>query len=606
MGNRIPEELIEKIQRTSDIVDVISEYVQLKKQGRNYFGLCPFHGEKSPSFSVSADKQIYHCFGCGAGGNVFSFLMQHNGYTFIEAAQHLADRANIELPNITVPSANQTSVSKDADKMIEAHELLKKFYHHLLINTKEGQPALDYLINRGFTKEIIDKFEIGYALDSWDLITKFLKSRNFDLSLMEEAGLVVKKNDFENFYDRFRNRIMFPISDHHGATVAFSGRVLGDEKPKYLNSPETKIFNKSKLLYNFNRARVHIRKNQQVVLFEGYADVISADRSGVEYSIATMGTSLTEEQAKIIRRNVNEVTLCYDSDSAGIEATIRASKILTAAGCTVKVALIPDGLDPDDYINKFGADKFKNDVIGASVPLMTFKMKYFRRGKNLQNEGERLQYIDNVMIELSKLENAIEKEIYLKQLSKEFDLTMDVLKEQLHQKESQYKPKQQGSVQKRVEESQYQRKPINTKRLLPAFHTAERMLIGHMLRSKDFAEKVLERLGLQFNIEEHKAIVTYLYAYYEEGNPENVSSFLSRLPNPELQHIVSNIAMIPLNPEVSEQELTDYIKQVLNQQKMLMIKEKEAEKNDAERNKHYKEAAQIAMEIIQLKQSLKV
>jgi DNA primase len=604
MGNRIPEELIEKIQRTSDIVDVVSEYVQLKKQGRNYFGLCPFHGEKSPSFSVSADKQIFHCFGCGAGGNVFSFLMQHEGYAFIEAAQHLADKANIEMPSLTPVDQVQQSVSKDAEKMIEAHELLKKFYHHLLVNTKEGQQALDYLLNRGFTKEIIDTFEIGYALDSWDFITKFLVKRGFDGSLMEEAGLLVKKNNSDEYFDRFRNRIMFPIADHNGMTIAFSGRVLGDEKPKYLNSPETKIFNKSKLLYNFHRARVHIRKNQQAILFEGFADVISSTRSGVQNAIATMGTSLTDEQAKIIRRNVSEIIICYDSDSAGIEATIRASKILKDAGCKIKVAMIPDGLDPDDYIKKFGSEKFKNDVIGASVSLMTFKMSYYRRGKNLQNEGERLQYIENVILELSKLESAVEKEIYLKQISRDFDLSMEVLKDQLHQKEQQIKP-QKASPQKSLDQQHRKRAPIQSKRLLPAFHTAERMLIGHMLRSKDFAEKVLERLGLQFNIEEHKAIVTYLYGFYEEGNEENVSSFLSRLPSPELQHIVSNIAMITLNTEVSEQELSDYIKQVLNHQKMLMIKEKEAEKNEAERNKQFKEAAQIAMEIIQLNQALK-
>ncbi|MCM3650501.1 DNA primase [Metabacillus litoralis] len=603
MGNRIPDELIEKIQRTSDIVDVISEYVQLKKQGRNYFGLCPFHGEKSPSFSVSADKQIFHCFGCGAGGNVFSFLMQHEGYTFIEAAQHLADKENIELPTLA-PSEKTTSVSKDTEKMIAAHELLKKFYHHLLVNTKEGQHAFDYLLNRGFTKEVIDEFEIGYALDSWDFIAKFLVKRGYDASLMEEAGLLVKKNNSDDYFDRFRNRIMFPIMDHHGMTIAFSGRVLGDEKPKYLNSPETKIFNKSKLLYNFHRARVHIRKNQQVILFEGFADVISSTRSGVEQAIATMGTSLTEDQAKIIRRNVSEVTICYDSDSAGIEATIRASKILKDAGCKVKVAMIPDGLDPDDYIKKFGSEKFKNDVIGESVSLMTFKMNYFRRGKNLQNEGERLQFIENVITELSKLENAVEKEIFLNQLSKEFELSMEVLKEQLHQKEKKSQH-QQVSQQDKSDLQHRKRAPIQSKRLLPAFHTAERMLIGHMLRSKDFAEKVLDRLGLQFNIEEHKAIATYLYGYYEEGNEENVSSFLSKLPSPELQHIVSNIAMISLNTEVSEQEISDYIKQVLNHQKMLMIKEKEVEKNEAERNKLYKEAAQIAMEIIQLKQALK-
>src|SRR5690606_8170374 len=288
MGYRIPEETIEKIRSSVDIVDVISEYVQLKKQGRNYFGLCPFHGENTPSFSVSPDKQIFHCFGCGAGGNVFSFLMDLEGYSFSEAAANLANKVNIDLSDFK-QTVVRTDKNTDAEKMQEAHELLKKFYHHLLLNTKEGEHALDYLTNRGFTKEVIEKFEIGYALDSWDFATKFLQKRGFGLELMERAGLLVKKEDTGTFFDRFRNRIMFPIWDHQGKTIAFSGRVLEKgQEPKYLNSPESIIFNKSKTLYNFHQARLSIRKNQQVVLFEGFADVIAADTADLPNSIGTM------------------------------------------------------------------------------------------------------------------------------------------------------------------------------------------------------------------------------------------------------------------------------------------------------------------------------
>ncbi|MEC2076530.1 DNA primase [Metabacillus fastidiosus] len=607
MGNRIPEELVEKIQKTSDIVDVISEYVQLKKQGRNYFGLCPFHGENTPSFSVSPDKQIFHCFGCGAGGNVFSFLMQLEGHSFTEAAESLANKANIELPKLAVRDGAPQAVNEDIQVMIEAHELLKKFYHHLLLNTKEGEHALEYLLNRGFTKETIERFEIGYALDSWDFITNFLTKNGFDLEMMEQAGLLVKKSSSNQFFDRFRNRIMFPILDHHGVTVAFSGRVLGTEQPKYLNSPETKLFNKSKLLYNFHQARLHIRKKQQVVLFEGFADVISAVRSDVEHSIATMGTSLTEEQATIIRRNVEEVIICYDSDKAGVEATLRAASLLMNVGCKIKVAMIPDGMDPDDYINKYGSQKFKDDVIGANVTLMTFKMSYFRRGINLQDEGDRLKYIENVMKEISSIDNSVERELYLKQLSSEFGLSMDALKEQLAVETRSGKKSSHNNNFKNERKpiGEERRAPIQTKRLLPAFHNAERRLIGHMLRSKEITQRVLDAIGLQFNIEEHRALVTYLYAYYEEGNEEDISLFLSRLPNAELHTLVSDIAMISLNDEVTEREIADYIKNVLNHQKMLMIKEKESEKNEAERQKKFKEAALIAMEIIKLKQALK-
>ncbi|MCH1624965.1 DNA primase [Ferdinandcohnia quinoae] len=600
MGNRIPEETIEKIRLSVDIVDVISEYVQLKKQGRNYFGLCPFHGENTPSFSVSPDKQIFHCFGCGAGGNVFSFLMDIEGYTFSEAAINLANKVNIDLQSY---SAQPTEKHNDASTMITAHELLKKFYHHLLLNTKEGQHALDYLTNRGFTREIIEKFEIGYALDSWDFITKFLQKRGFKLELMEQAGLLIRKENGGTFFDRFRNRIMFPLWDHQGKTIAFSGRVLDkSQEPKYLNSPESIIFNKSKTLYNFHQARLHIRKNQQVILFEGFADVIASDRAGLQHTIATMGTSLTEEQVKIIRRNVESVIVCYDSDQAGVDAALRASSMLTEAGCYVKVAQMPDGLDPDDYIKKFGSEKFKNDVIGASLTLMAFKMQYFRRGKNLQDEGERIRYIEDVVKEISSLDKAVEKDHYLRQLSNEFSISLDALKQQQHQYNREERKKKDNHTWNR---NNSKAKTIVSTKLLPAFHNAERLLIAHMLRNQDTTSKVQDSLQANFNIEEHRAIVTYLYAFYEDGNEPDISAFLSRIHDPNLKRVVTDIAMLSISEEILDAELADYIKQVLKQQNLSMIKEKEIEKHEAERNKDYLKAASIAMEIIQMQKNLK-
>ncbi|MCA1031782.1 DNA primase [Bacillus timonensis] len=604
MGNgnvRIPEETIEKIRQTIDIVDVISEYVQLKKQGRNYFGLCPFHGENSPSFSVSPDKQIYHCFGCGAGGNAFSFLMEIEGHTFTHAVKALAEKVNIELPNIATDQ--QTSKKqKESQRMIDAHELLKKFYHHLLINTKEGQHALDYLLNRGFTKEVIEKFEIGYALDSWEFASKLLVKRGFDIQQMERAGLVIQRESGNAYFDRFRNRIMFPILDHQGKTIAFSGRVLDRSgEPKYLNSPETIIFNKSKVIYNFNHARLHIRKSQQAILFEGFADVIAADRAGFPQSIATMGTSLTEEQAKIIRRNVESVVICYDSDSAGIEAAMRAANILTNAGCYVSIAVMTDGLDPDDYIKKYGADSFRNDVIGASLTPMAFKMRYLRRGKNLQDEGQRIRYIEEVLREISSLDKAVERDHYLRQLSSEFSLSLDALKQQQLQIYRAERNKKDNASEKR---NNIARQPILTKKLMPAFQKAERLLIAHMLRNKDIVIKVQDALQGNFNIEEHRAIITYLYAFYEEGNEPDISAFINRLSDENLKRIVTDIAMMSLQDEILEPELSDYIKQVLKQQKLSMIREKEKDKQEAERQKDYVKAATIAMEILHMRRAL--
>ena len=601
MGYRIPEETIEKIRISVDIVDVVSEYVQLKKQGRNYFGLCPFHGENTPSFSVSPDKQIFHCFGCGAGGNVFSFLMDLEGYSFSEAAINLANKVNIDLSDYEQPTA-VSDKNNEASKMQEAHELLKKFYHHLLLNTKEGQPALDYLTNRGFTREIIDKFEIGYALDSWDFATKFLQKRGFRPELMERAGLLVKKEDTGTFFDRFRNRIMFPIWDHQGKTIAFSGRVLDKgQEPKYLNSPETIIFNKSKTLYNFHQARLAIRKQQQVVLFEGFADVIAADTADVPNSIGTMGTSLTDEHVKIIRRNVESVVICYDSDNAGLDAALRASTMLGEAGCYVRVATMPNGMDPDDYIRKYGAEKFKNDVIGASLTLMAFKMQYLRKGKNLQDEGDRIRYIEDVIKEISSLEKAVERDHYLRQLSSEFSISLDALKtQQLQYYKSERKKRDNFSSNRNNTKA----KPAVSKHLLKAYHNAERYLIAYMLRSRDIAEKIQDQLQAEFNIEEHRAIVTYLYAFYEEGFEPDISTLLTRVHDESLKRIVTDIAMMSIEEEVSDSVLSDYVKQVLNHKKMSMIKEKESEQLEAERSKDYLKAATIANEIIQMKKAL--
>lgn len=602
MAERIAEEKIDQIRQTVDIVEVISDYVQLKKQGRNYFGLCPFHGESTPSFSVSPDKQIFHCFGCGAGGNVFSFLMELEGISFQEAAVKLAAKVNIDL-EINLASANGGKrISNELQSMLDAHELLRKFYHHLLVNTKEGQHALEYLLNRGFTRESIDKFQIGYSLNSWDFVCKFLSKRDFSPEWMEKAGLIIKRERDGTYFDRFRDRIMFPIFDRHGNTIAFSGRSLGAEEPKYLNSPETAIFNKSKILYNYHLAKPSIKKMQHAVLFEGFADCIAADRSGVENGIATMGTSLTDDHIALLRQSVQSITICYDSDKAGIEAAYRAGNHLHNAGFQIKVAMMADGQDPDEYIKKNGADKFRSEVIGASLTWMAFKFLYFRRGKNLQNEGDRLAYIEVILKEISQLSKAVERDHYLRQLAAEFSLSLEALMQQQKQFFFAEKRKSSGKnetfhkplvIAKRAEE------------LKPKHFTAERCLIAHMLKNRDAAYKVQELLaGNTFNIDEHQAIITYLLAFYEDHLEPDSSAFLTYIQDDNLRRMVANIEMMSINDEVSNQELTDYIKQVLNYQKLLKIKEKEVELKEAERQHDFSKAAVIGNEINQLRKLL--
>ncbi|MED4204444.1 DNA primase [Neobacillus mesonae] len=602
MADRIAEDKINEIRQAVDIVEVISDYVQLKKQGRNYFGLCPFHGESTPSFSVSPDKQIFHCFGCGAGGNAFSFLMELEGISFQEAAIKLAAKGNIVLEINLNNQQKEKKVPKELQAMKDAHELLRKFYHHLLVNTKEGQHALEYLYGRGFSQESIDKFQIGYSLASWDFVVKFLSKRNFSPEWMEKAGLIIRRERDGTYFDRFRDRIMFPIFDRNGNTIAFSGRSLGGDDPKYLNSPETAIFNKSKILYNYHQAKASIKKFQYAVLFEGFADVIAADRAGIENGIATMGTSLTDEHIALLRQSVQSIVICYDSDNAGIEAAYRAGRHLQDAGFEIKVAVMPDGQDPDEYIKNNGPDKFRHEVIEASLTWMGFKFLYFRRGKNLQNEGDKLSYIEEIIKEISKLPLAVERDHYLRQLAAEFSLSLEALKEQ--QKQFYFAEKRNAKGQ-----GEQQQKPVivvkPAKELKPAYYTAERYMIAHMLKDRDLAYKVQELLaGNMFNIDEHQAIITYLIEFYEDHLEPDSAAFLTYIQDDNLRRIIANIEMQSVTDELTGQELSDCIKQVLNYKKLLKIKEKEEEQKEAERQKDYLSAAVIASEIIQLRKSL--
>lgn len=453
----------------------------------------------------------------------------------------------------------------------------------------------------GDLRESIEKFSIGYALNSWDFVHTFLGKRGFDDELLHQAGIIVKREDDQKKFDRFRNRIMFPIRNHHGDVVAFSGRALGNDEPKYLNSPETPIFNKSKVLFNFHQARASIRKKEQAILFEGFADTISAYTAGVENGLATMGTSLTEDHIQILKRNCSQVLICYDSDNPGLEAANRAADMILQTGLTVKIAVMPDGLDPDEYIKKYGSKSFNQDVIGDSLTYLAFKMRFLRKGRNMNNEGDRISYIEEVLKEIAKLPNAVEREHYLRQISSEFSLSLDALNNQ--QKKVFFAEKKRGNLpQTNFRESpsgivlQYEQK------LKPAFINAELRLIAHMMQGKETALKIKSLLGdAILNIDEHQAIITYLYGYYEESEDPDISLFLSYIPDQSLRRIVSQIQMMSVSPEPSDDELKDYVSVVLKQQKMLMIKEKEAERVEAERLGDYLQAAKIASEILRLK-----
>ncbi|MGP4061681.1 DNA primase [Halobacillus sp. H74] len=601
MAGHIPDEKVDEIRTSSDIVEVIGDYIDLKKQGRNYFGLCPFHGENTPSFSVSQDKQIFHCFGCGKGGNVYTFLMEMEGFSFVQALKQLAEQSGIELPE-QMTDEGPAERSQESQSMLEAHQWLTKLYHHLLKNSKEGQEAYQYLVDRGFTDETIQKYQIGFSPNSKDFVVTFLEKKGYHPQTMVKAGLL-STNDHGDYADRFRGRVIFPLRNHLGKTVAFAGRSIGEQEPKYLNSPETELFHKGRLLYNFDLARSAIRKEKSVLLFEGFGDVITADQAGIHNAVATMGTALSSSQANLLKRYVEQVIICYDGDRAGIEAAVKAAKLVKSIGCQTYVARVPDGLDPDDFIQKNGGERFRREIIDTSDTYISFMMSYLRRDYNLQLEGDRITYIEKVLQEIAVLDRAVEREHYLNELAAEFKMALDTLKEEVQRIRGKSGVKDNET---RNRYTNHTRKSSVQNKLLPAFHNAERKLIAYMLKDPYIADKVQEEIGGAFNIEDHQVIVTHLYAYYEDGNESDISQFVELIEDPAVKSLAIELAMAPISEEVSDQEINDYISWIRAEYWDLTdIKNLEAELKKAEQQKDPIKAAEIAMDLIKRKKELK-
>ncbi|OEF99736.1 DNA primase [Vulcanibacillus modesticaldus] len=603
----IPDEYIERIRRHFDIVDVVGQFVPLKKSGRNFFGLCPFHSEKTPSFSVSPDKQIYHCFGCGAGGDVIRFIMDIESLDFREAVKYLANEAGMNIPQLDDTTSENVQDSY-RNKVFQLYDLTTKLYHYLLLETEHGKNALNYLIKRGFSRDIIEKFNIGYSPSAWDTLQNFLTKRGFSLELIKQAGLVIETDEGRT-YDRFRNRIIFPIFDAQGRVIAFGGRVLDDGHPKYLNSPETNIFNKSRTLYNLHLAKQEIRKRRQAILFEGYIDTISAWKAGVYNGVATLGTSLTVEQAKIIKRYADEVVISYDSDLAGQQATYRAIDILLPVGLSVKIAQIPQGLDPDDYIDKYGAESFKSNILGNSITATAFKLQYIRKDFNLKDEAGRLQYLTSALSIISELNHAIEREHYLKGLAEEFNLSFPSLKSDLDQIYYNKRNKKEYTKDNLTNEWN---NIINNgnhvgrhKTLHPAYYNAEKYLIYLMMNSREIAEKVRQEIGSDFHVEDFSVLAAYLYSYYGKDYDSNISHFISTIEDKKYMQLATELALLEINENVTEEELNDYIFQVKKHFLELEIRKKQKEQLIAERNNDFAKSLQIGKEIIELRNRLK-
>lgn len=405
-----PRELIDEIRIQNDIVSVVSEYVALKPKGSSYFGLCPFHNESTPSFSVSVDKQFYYCFGCGESGNVYSFIMRMENCDFPEAVKHLADRAHIALPEPEY-SAQAKQLEKLKQQIYEMHKLAGRYYYAVL-HSKNGEKAAGYLNGRGVKLEIQKKFGIGYAPSGRGHLYEYLKKKGFDNDVMVKSGLVMESKNGRGLYDRFFNRLMFPIFDMHGRVVAFGGRIIDKGEPKYLNSPETAVFNKSRTLYGMNFAKM--TRKREIILVEGYMDMISIYQAGFHNVVAGLGTAFNNDHARTLHKIADRIILLYDSDEAGQRAALRAIPVLVNNGFEVMVAQVTGAKDADEYLKKHGSDAFGRLLVDA-VNYIVFQINCIKKKYNLEIAEHKVRFAEEAAKVLSEVNDDIQRDVYTKE-----------------------------------------------------------------------------------------------------------------------------------------------------------------------------------------------
>jgi DNA primase len=608
MGSgRISDDTIEAVLKAHDIADVVGRYVHLTKQGHYLKGLCPFHSEKTPSFTVTPERQIFYCFGCGAGGNSIQFVMQKEGLSFAEAVRQLAEEAGIPMSPeeaYSEPSPQQ----QERTELLKAYELAARVYRSILMNTMQGRDALAYLRSRGMSDELIETFQLGYAPNMRDALVKQLEKSGFLLPAMERGGLVSEKADGQGYADKFRDRVIIPIHDPKGRVIAFGGRAMGDVQPKYLNSPESLLFHKSRSLFNLHRSRPEIRKRGQIVLFEGYFDVIRAWEAGVRNGVATMGTALTGEHAEAIKRLAAEVVVCYDGDNAGQAAAFKSIPLLEQAGLHVKVAMLPDGTDPDEYIAAYGPERFVREAIEGAVTPTKFRLLYARRSFRLQEEADRLRYLRGAVKLIAGLASPLEREHYLRELASEFDVSLEALKQDVAElllRREKSKPAGDNYANLWNNVRNNGKEAVRVPPLRPASYNAERLLLAVMMHDRDVCKMVEERLGDGFMVEAHAVLAAYLYAFYSQDNEPNLSKYLATLQDPELSRLASSIAMIGASHAVNERVIDDYISQIKKAPLQQEIKRKEEEAIHAERMGDPLRAAQIRNEMITLEKQLR-
>lgn len=564
MSFNIDENVLSEIKSKADIVDVISDYVNLKKTGSNYMGLCPFHSEKSPSFSVSPSKEMFKCFGCGVGGDVITFIMKKENLDFPDAVKLLADKYNIELAS---KSSYDHKLKEKKERNYEANRKAARFYIKSLLNNKF---ALNYLLSRGINNKIIIKFGIGFADGNSESLLKYLLAEGYNHEELLEFNLISKRDVGSVYFDRFRNRIMFPILDYRSQIIGFGGRSLDESIPKYLNSSETPVFNKGRNLYGLNIISKESDR-EKILLVEGYMDVISLYKNGINYSTASLGTALTQDQARLMKRFGKDIYICYDGDEAGKKATDRSIDIMLLEDIKPKILTLPDSMDPDDFIKKHGPIIFESLLTKAKNHI-DFKIEQVKQNFNINNASGLTGFILEVSKILSKIKSPVEQDIYIDIVSKEYNISKDALFKEINTSTSNKELNNKTNIKKT--------KPYNKKRILRSGEeTAQDMLIKYSLIEKDcfyYIEKHTEKnffknneaLNLYnliedyFSKEDKREIMTFLKEKSEEGYIDN--KYLNYINSLEVDLLNSKEIIRELIYKINTSSLEKERKEVLN------------------------------------------
>lgn len=522
-----PDELVEEVRMKSDIVDVISGYVKIQKKGSSYFGLCPFHNEKSPSFSVSPGKQMYYCFGCGAGGNVFTFLMEYENYSFPEAVKALAERAGVNLPEAEYNEEARKKESRRT-KLLEVNKEAAKYFFYQL-RREQGQAGYQYLKKRQLSDETIHKFGLGFANMTSDDLTRYLKSKGYEDKLIQEAGLATFDEKY-GMHDKFWNRVMFPIQDINHRVIGFGGRVMGDAKPKYLNSPETMIFDKSRNLYGLNFART--ARTNNIILCEGYMDVIAMHQAGFTQAAASLGTAFTAGQANLLRRYVQEVILAYDSDGAGVNAALRAIGILKEVGLTGKVLNLEPYKDPDEFIMNLGQDAFKERIKQAENSFF-FELRMLQKDYDLNDPESKTRFHREIAKKLCGFSEEVERENYIEAVAQKYHIGFDNLRKLVVSYASQtglaapaVRPK--SGIQKKNDPKENVKKP-------------QKLLLTWLVEEPGVYQKIKKYISpSDFTEDLYKKIAEKLFADLESGSI-NPAAIISLFTDEEQQREAASV-----------------------------------------------------------------